>query len=440
LNRVFQDPGYSRLKDHLIASTGLAYYAKRDEPLTELIGERLSNLGLRDCSSYAALLADGARGNAEMDVLISQLTVGETYFFRDEQQYAAIREIVLPDILERKRFSKQLRIWSAGCATGAEPYSLAILLARALAGGTATWDIDIQATDLDRGSLARAAEGKFRASALRATSDDVKRYCFSHEGRVWTIHPQYKKWISFHQMNLAGSEFLTPWIAGTVFDLILCRNVMIYFAPEANRRLIGRFHQSLADKGWLVVGGSEHNHENFKSFRTVNAAEAKLYQKMAFQRGPMEVTRELAPEPAVAPSPPARPRPDFAEGLRQLADRGDWKGAAEHAERLLAQDRLNPAIHYYQALIFDNLGTLDESERSLRQAIYLDRNFALAHYHLGLALKRDGQTRAAARSFGNVLKVLAGMPDQAIVRAGPGVTVTGLRDLAKMHLEHSSGS
>ncbi len=113
------------------------------------------------------------------------------------------------------------------------------------------------------------------------------------------------------------------------------------------------------------------------------------------------------------------------EGLRQLADRGDWQGAAEYGQRLLTQDRLNPEIHFYQALIFENLGIADEAERSLRQAIYLDRNFALAHYHLGLALKRDRQMRAAARSFGNVLKVLAGMPDDAIVTAGPGVTATG---------------
>ena len=81
---------------------------------------------------------------------------------------------------------------------------------------------------------------------------------------------------------------------------------------------------------------------------------------------------------------------------------------------------MNPEIHFYQALIFENSESLDEPERSLRQAIYLDRNFALAHYHLGLALKRDGQMSAAARSFGNVLRVLSGVPDDAIVTAGPG--------------------
>ena len=99
------------------------------------------------------------------------------------------------------------------------------------------------------------------------------------EGLIWTIHPRYKQWISFHHLNLVESEFSTPWPAGTHFDLILCRNVMIYFAPEVNRRLIGQFHQSLEDGGWLVVGGAEHNLENYQAFRTVNAAGCEALSK-----------------------------------------------------------------------------------------------------------------------------------------------------------------
>ena len=108
MNLVFQDPGYSQLKDHLIESTGLAFYADRDEPLTTLVAERLAVLGLRSCSSYAEFLAYGETGCAEMDVLIAQLTIGETYFFRDQEQFAAIRDVILPDILARKCRSRQL--------------------------------------------------------------------------------------------------------------------------------------------------------------------------------------------------------------------------------------------------------------------------------------------------------------------------------------------
>jgi chemotaxis protein methyltransferase CheR len=448
LIHVPQDPCYTKLKEQLIAATGLAFYADRDERLTELIASRLSALGLPDCSSYTDFLADRKQGTAEMDVLIARLTIGETYFFRDEAQFDAIRNIILPDVLERNQSSKRLRIWSAGCATGAEPYSLAILLARELGHRIDGWQIGIDATDLNRGFLAQAAEGKFRAWAIRSTSDEVKRECFSKDGLVWTIHPRYKQWISFHHMNLVASEFRTPWPDGTLFDLILCRNVMIYFTPEVNRRLIGQLHNSLADDGWLVVGASEHGLDCYQSFRTSDVTNARIYQKLPpalvlqevtpLEVAPLEVTPLEVRPPEVAPEPVAEPARADLEGLRQLADRGDWQGAAEYGQALLSRDVLNPQIHFYQALIFENLGRAAEAQRWLRQAIYLDRNFALAHYQLGLALERERQTPAAARSFGNVLKVLASTPDDAIVTAGSGLTATGLKELARTHLEKSS--
>jgi chemotaxis protein methyltransferase CheR len=442
LNRVSGDPAYERLKSQLIASTGLAFYSERDDILMGLIEGRLSRLALRNCSSYARFLANGEAGGAEMELLIAQLTIGETYFSRDEDQFTAIRDVILPDILERKQASKELRIWSAGCATGAEPYSLAIVLADKLAGQVDDWQVCIYASDLNQSYLTQAAEGKFRAWALRSTSAEMKRDCFSNKGLSFTIHPRYKEWISFHHLNLVGQEFSTPR-ADARFDLILCRNVMIYFAREAVRRLIGRFHECLEEGGWLVVGAPEYNLENYKAFRTVTTNGARVYQKVMCPPTQIEIQPEPPrPGPKEAPQPAAQPSPEPAganlSGLRQLADQGDWQDAAEYGQKLLTEDRLNPAIHFYQALIFENLGVLDQSERSLRQAIYLDRNFALAHYHLGLALKRDRQMAAAARCFGNVLRVLSSVPDNAVLTGGPGVTVTALQELAIMHLKNSS--
>lgn len=442
---VAEDPTYPALKNHLIESTGLAFYANRDRELTELIRQRLSTLELRDCSSYAEFLKGSEAGQSEMDVVISQLTIGETSFFRDPAQFQAITEVVLPEILERNRFSRQLRIWSAGCATGAEPYSLAILLAREFQDRIAGWQVSIYGTDLNRGFLARAEEGKFRAWALRSTSDEVKRECFTNEGLVWTIRPRFKEWVSFHQMNLVDSEFSTSWAEGASFDLILCRNVMIYFSPEMNRRLVGQLYQALDNQGWLIVGATEHNLENYKSFATVNTSGTKLYQKAPVAVEAVEAVELVEPVAICAaaaplPAPQAESSQGTVEGLRQLADSGNWQGAAEYGQRLLAEDRLNPEIHFYLGLIFENLGDRIKSERSLRQAIYVDRNFALAHYHLGLALQRDGRMPAAARSFRNVLKILAGMPDEAMVPAGPGLTAIGLKGLTKMHLDSSRGS
>lgn len=445
-----QDPAYSRLKSQLIEQTGLAFYADRDEALAGTIGERLLILGLHDCSSYIEFLT-AESGTAEMEILIAKLTIGETYFFRDERQFTAIRDHILPEILKRNHSSKHLRIWSAGCATGAEPYSLAILLMRELADQISGWRVEIHATDLNRNYLAQAAMGKFRAWALRSTSDEVKGECFRHEGLVWTIDPRFKQWISFRHMNLVESEFITPFPSGTHFDLILCRNVMIYFTQEVSRRLVGQFHGSLCDGGWLVVGASEYSLVNEKDFSVVDASGAKVYRKVPPL---LEISGEIlqikgkVPRPATTFTPPAAPPANSPpvrdcgnlDALRQLADRGDWQNAAECSLRLLTRDRLNPEIHFYRGLILENLGNAGESERSLRQAIYLDRNFGLAHYHLALALKRDGRIEAAGRSFGNVLKIMAATPDLASVMAAPGVTAIELKELAKMHLKETRES
>jgi chemotaxis protein methyltransferase CheR len=419
------------LKNRLIASTGLAFYANRDDTLTGLIEARLDLLGLRDCSSYSSFLDQGDRGGVEMDLLTAQLTIGETYFFRDEDQFAAIRDRILPDILERNHATKQLRIWSAGCASGAEPYSLTILLAREMPDRIAGWHITIDATDLNRSYLAEAEAGRFREWALRCTSDEIRHECFSNEGSVWTIHPRYKQWVSFHRVNLAESEFGTPWPPATCFDLIVCRNVMIYFSPEVNRRLVGRFYRSLGDGGWLIVGPAESNLENYKAFRTSTGAGARCFQKVA-----PSAPRETIAEPVAGPL-----EADALSGigeLRRLADLGDWEGAADYGEQLSVQDRLNPAVHFYRAMIFESLGKVPETERALRQAIYLDRKFALAHYQLGVLLKRNLQTGEAVKAFDNTLRTLAGLPGGQAVPGGPDMTVADLLKLAKTHLEKSS--
>ncbi len=258
LNCVFAGSGLQPAEGPSDRVDRLGFLCGPGRTLTELIGERLADLGLRDCSSYAEFLANGETGCAEMDILIAQLTIGETYFFRDEEQFAAIRDVILPDILERKRPR-------SSCESGAPVAPPAPSLTRSrscwrgqMADRMSGWQIDIHATDLNREFSDPGGRRQIPCHGrLRSTSDAVKRECFSKEGLTWTIHPRYKQWISFQHMNLMDSEFSTPFPAGTHFDLILCRNVMIYFSPEMNRRLIGQFHQSLGDGGWLVVGAAE---------------------------------------------------------------------------------------------------------------------------------------------------------------------------------------
>lgn len=446
---MMQNPGYAALKSHLIARTGLAYYIERDADFWERISTRLTELGFEGCAEYSALLDDERAGPAEMDVIAARLNIGETYFFRDPEQLDAIRDIVLPDLLERNQSSRQLRIWSAGCANGAEPYSLAILLERDLNVRLAGWNASILGTDISPQALKEGIEGRYGDWALRQTSEEVRQECFFRSGERWTIRPQYRKYVSFAQLNLADESAQAPCEGGK-FDLIVCRNVMIYFSAELKARLIRRFREALANGGWLVVGAVEHDLENFKTFRTVAAPGATLYQRVDERKQPAAVKTEpychrdppRAPAPRVAkePAPPSPVvvRPDL-EGLRQLANRGDWQGAVRYCRQLLALDGLNPLVHYYHALVLEQIGGTADAEQSLRRAIYLDRHFLLAHYHLGLVLTKDRKTRPAVRSFENVLTLSSEMQDQQAVADGDGVTVAGLKELARMHL-HNLGA
>lgn len=379
------DPGYTALKEHLIASTGLAYYRDRDEDLAPLIGCRQAELGLPDCRAYLDFLIENHAGGAELDRLVTQLTIGETYFFRDQQQFDALRSIVLPEILERKRDVRQLRIWSAGCATGAEPYSLAILLGREMAQQVADWHISILATDINRHYLEQAAEGRFYEWAFRSTPPGFRQECFSQDGRGWRILPRHKQWIKFDHCNLVDRAFPSRRDEIADFDLILCRNVMIYFAHETTQRLIHQFHDALSHGGWFLVGAAEPNLESFTAFEQVHAAGTTIYRK----------TREKA-----AAGPPSR-EPSKSAGWVVAADSARCGGeplaeAAESPHPLPAADPFSAATHLDRALQQEQAGRPAEAERCLRQAIYLDRHFVLAHYHLGLSLQKKEVSAAGA--------------------------------------------
>jgi chemotaxis protein methyltransferase CheR len=464
------DPGYRRLKGHLIAATGLAYYADKDHELAGRIAQRLARQGLRDCAAYLASLEDGARGEAELDALIADLTIGETYFFRHRELFDALRDTVFPELIDRNRHSRQLRIWSAGCSTGAEPYSISILLKRELAARLVGWDVIIIGTDINKEFLARARAARFEEWAFRSTAEEMKNACFTRSGNAWVLAPEYLEGVSFQYHNLVTHPFPSLLNNLFAFDLILCRNVTIYFSLDIVRRLIEHFHQTLVAGGWLLVGHAEPNIELFRAFHTVNAPGAVLYQKATDQalvpavplplpgitlawspkvpvwEPPSLAAGVVQPAPPVLPKEPARlpptapPAPSGLETIRSLADRGEWEAAARRCREALEADKLNPVVYFYQALVFEQTGHHAETESALRRAIYLDRSFVLAHYYLGLFLQQRGQSRPAARSFRNVLELLARIDPGHVFADGDGITAGELQRLTQMHLEVLEGA
>jgi chemotaxis protein methyltransferase CheR len=462
-NPFADDADFPFLKAFVIKATGMVFYADKDGDLARILQARMQEVGDKNCASYLLRLHEPGSGVAELDDLISELTIGETYFFRHSEQFDALRQTILPDIIARNHATKRLRIWSAGCSIGAEPYSLAIMLHDEFSRQLVGWSVGIVATDINRKFLARAARGVYDPWAFRLVPEEVKERCFESIGRTLAIREEYKRLVSFRYHNMVTDIFPSPSDGLAALDIIICRNVIIYFDAETIKRLVGQFRETLVDGGWLIMGHAEPNIELFRDFRPHNAPGAVLYQKL--DRPPEEARRpsvfddlmknaprhvQHQPRPHIAkrheePKPtalavqkksdlPATPVKSGVDEIKQMANRGEWKKAIAACEALLKTDKLDPRVHYYHALISEHLGDLDACEQSLRRAIFLDRSFVLSHYHLGLLVGRRGDKLAAGKSFRNASKLLDGLPDGFPIEDDGGISVGELRQMIAVQL------
>jgi chemotaxis protein methyltransferase CheR len=226
------------------------------------------------------------------------------------------------------------------------------------------------------------------------------------------------------------------------FDLIVCRNVMIYFGADLMRKILDGFHACLVSGGWLLVGPSEPNMTDFAAFRAVNAPGVTLFQKPGQSVSEsrtdvfIPITPPSLPQEALPPSEQLNTSdgPTLAD-VRSHANSGDWENASRCCERLLERDNLNSTLHFYRALIMEQMKKHGVAEESLRRAVYLDRNSVLAHYYLGVVLQSRGELRQAMRSFENALDLLRLRPDADSFADADGITVAELTKLAKMQLE-----
>lgn len=221
-----------------------------------------------------------------LERLTGQLTIGESFFFRNEHHFEALREHVIPEILRTNVEQQQIRMWTAGCAGGEEPYSLAILLDMIL-GQQAAWNVSILGTDLNPGFLARAREATYRAWSFRQTDVHKNGRYFQKEGETFRLISRVRDWVRFAYLNLVKDVYPSP-LTGTVgLDLILFRNVAIYLKPDVTRLIIQRFHEALRPGGWLLLGETEVSGLPTDGFIPRRFDHATLHQKSYSQSQPV---------------------------------------------------------------------------------------------------------------------------------------------------------
>ncbi len=311
---TLQPAQFERLRD-LLARYGGIYLDRTSERVLSLgIGQRMAarNMAL---DSYMLHLATSA-GRVEMQQLIELILNHETIFFRNMAHMKALRQVVLPQIQRQKPPGEPLRIWSAGCSTGEEPYSLAIMALESL-GHPLSRPVQVWATDLSTTALARAQQGTYRGRTLTNIDTALYRPYFERVNEGWRVREHVRALVNFEQLNL-----LEPFPAqARGVDIIFCQNVTIYFQIETFRNLVARFYEALPEGGLLFLGFSETLWNVFDKFRLREIMGAFVYVKEP------EARRAVSSQPAVPPPieklKPPPPRTATGRGLRPLGLRSE---------------------------------------------------------------------------------------------------------------------
>lgn len=445
---------------------GLHFPANRFDSLEMAFCRAAGDLGFRNPEECARWFLSAPPSRELIQSMASYLTIGETYFLRESHYLDAMEQKIIPELVRaRRNGERRLRIWSAGCSTGEEAYSLAILL-HGMGFTSTEWDITILATDINPHALRKAAQGIYTEWSFRGSPPRFRETFFrkTADGRFELI-PVIRKLVRFSYFNLMEDPCPSLFTGTNALDVIFCRNVLMYFAPEAAERVLGRFRLCLVENGWLIVGSCETAIATAAGFAAVNLSDAILYRKgrvqgaeIRGQESGCEFNRPPIPDPGVcsAPSPqPPVPRdvvgpilpipdprlspPDYgqahalyergaygeaAEALagqiahnprdaralalmcRIRANEGRLGEALELSERAIGADKLNAGLHYLRAVILQERGGVDEAAASLRRALYLDQGLVLAHFTLGNLALQQGRERESRRHFGHALEIL----------------------------------
>ncbi|MBX7113020.1 MAG: tetratricopeptide repeat protein [Myxococcaceae bacterium] len=430
---------------------------------------RMPALGVDDASEYVRRLRQWA-GEAELRSLLPLVTVGKTEFFRDHRQFSALQKVLLPEMLERARRERRaVKAWSAGCATGEEPYSVA-MVAQEL--GAKTGEVDVWATDLNPLAVARAAEGVFAVRRMVGVSEQRLERFFVHKGQFYEASRALKAMVRFEGHNLAAPVF--PGVVPGSLDLIMCRNVIIYFDEATIRGLMGRFHDALREGGVLLLGYSESLFQLSQQLDMQEIEEAFIYRRSPKHKPPPPKPAVVAPRPS---SPPWAPRPaasladasvaitakipimplpaskpaekpvaqaamgpaerlhavgtllhkgDFAQALlvaRRLTDEhpddlaslltlgnvhavmGNVDEAEDVLKSALAKEPLCVEARLYLALAAMQQRNFATAKVELTRAIFLEPNLALAHYLSGQVHEKLGDNESARRGYRNAAQL-----------------------------------
>jgi len=416
------------LKQLLAQRTGLRVPADALNRFVGVLRERAASRRDSTLEEYRAFLL-GNEAAGEWEEFARAFTSSETFFFRDHGQFDLLRLRLLPELIAHKRDEKSLRLWSAGCASGEEAYTLAMLVDMLLPERSG-WEVFIAGTDIDPRAIAKARQGRYGQWSFRMVPPALRQRYFRPEGVEWVLDERIRSMVTFRVANLVDAPHSNFGPELHDMDLILCRNVFIYFDAAAVSAVATKFAATLANGGYLMTAHTELIGHSVPELESRLFAEGVVYQR--YMHPPAEVTPPpVAPGAAVRTGPPllvqAKPGDGKAQTLplaeppaltlcataRSFADRGEYEQAEQLCRQALIADPLAAPPYFLLAQLAQIKGDYDQARECLNKTIYLDHRCVAAYLELAALHERAEDMPRAQALRRAALSIVRAMPDDA---------------------------
>lgn len=479
----------------LANNMGLHYPKERLHELEKKMVPVVKAFGFQDLKSCIQWLMQEPFEQDKIFTLAYYLTIGETYFFRDKPAFAHLEKKIFPEIFTRHQEDRHIRIWSAGCCRGEEPYSLAILLDQIIPE-IKSWKIEILGTDINKEFLEKAKKGKYQKWAFRGTPPSIlTKYFIKQEDGSHLIIPEIKSRVQFEYLNLANEAY--PEFTKKM-DLILCHNVLMYFSESRILKVIGHFANSLLNEGWLSISAVEapyihdpqlvsmdlsnaiffkktlhdkpeqkkskinfkiaskeetilkvvlpeflnlpHSVIEFKKEVPYETKKTKIEEKFApfslneiqklyFNKKYDKVIEHLSYILSHEKKQSQQVTLEYFYLIKTFANQGNLKSALEWCEKYLKDNKLDSNFHYLHGTILHGLGENQKAIEALKHVLFLEPDFIVAHYLLGVLEKQMGRAQKASQHFKTAKELLSQCKPEDILPGEEELTAARLNDL-----------
>lgn len=496
MQSVISDIDYEKINSFINSKMGLNFPIERKGDLAKALNNAASDFQLENASDLVDYLISSPLSDNEFQILSRHLTIGETYFFREKIIFDILRNIILPEIItKRAKVCQKIKIWSAGCSSGEEAYSLAILMNEMILNRL-DWDLTILATDINPDVLEKARNGNYSEWSFRDVNETIKKKYFTKtSSNCYSTLPKIKKMVEFNQLNLVEDSFPSVINKTNAVDIIFCRNVLMYFEPKKREKVISAFYNSLVNGGWLILGLTEIGYMADKRFNSISLKDAIIFQKAP---NPSEIPKRKISPITDRPDKSAKIKKSYLPKTKKidldverkndslsnykkgldLFEKGDYNNAAavlikyiennsketykdisefpkpyyylakalanagrlnsalEWCERGIEKSKLDPALYFLKSNLLQGLNKYMEAIETLKKTIYLDSDYIMAYFSLGNIYKKIDMINEAQRQYKKLLKILSQLDDNQIIKDSEGMRVDRIKNLVNIFLQN----